>query len=593
MGALGRAYIEVHADTAPFKRELGPKLRKIVKDIKPDVDRAGQAIGKNLVESTTEQVGKDGEKIGRKVKKVVEEYVGSHRVKVEVDVDIDRNRFRRFLAGVTTMTGNALSRIGLDTGGASGGLFGTIASGATSALKQVGLLTTAMSSEFLVVLAPIVFLLGSLLVGALVSTAAALADLIGLVGLAPGGFFILAAAVAPLVIALNGFGEAIGAILDGDPERVAAALDKLAPSARNVAQEFQATLPFLRKIKEGVQESFFTRIQGGWMEFIQTNGPTISLGLQNIAYALGNLVRGLFDVADSPGSTAFFNNLLGTTRRIIDILSGPLSRLLAAVFGVSNAALPTLEKLAAGFGGWIDRFAAFIEKSIQDGSFQQFLDDALATAGDLKDMAKELWGLFKAIFTETSDGGRTFLQDVTDAIRRLKEFFESEEGKDSLRALVDLAEQLGRALKIAADAAGPVLAVLTYGGSFGTGSFNNGNLLSGRKGSHPAQKGGGGPTFTQKAAGYFKGYAHGGIFDRPTVGLIGEAGTEVLLPLNNPKRAASLAQQSGLMDVIGGGGTNVYVYIGNEPIDQRAMKVVTQSNYTTGRALARGPREAI
>jgi tape measure domain-containing protein len=44
--------------------------------------------------------------------------------------------------------------------------------------------------------------------------------------------------------------------------------------------------------------------------------------------------------------------------------------------------------------------------------------------------------------------------------------------------------------------------------------------------------------------------AHGGIFTGPTPMIIGEAGPEVLIPLTDPRRAASLTQASGLLDVL-------------------------------------------
>jgi len=52
--------------------------------------------------------------------------------------------------------------------------------------------------------------------------------------------------------------------------------------------------------------------------------------------------------------------------------------------------------------------------------------------------------------------------------------------------------------------------------------------------------------------------ALGGVFDRPTRIGVGEAGREVVVPLTNPARAAQLAQQSGLLNVLaqaGMGGT--------------------------------------
>lgn len=48
--------------------------------------------------------------------------------------------------------------------------------------------------------------------------------------------------------------------------------------------------------------------------------------------------------------------------------------------------------------------------------------------------------------------------------------------------------------------------------------------------------------------------ARGAIVDSPTLAVIGEAGKEVVLPLSDPARARQLAEQSGLLDVLGRGG---------------------------------------
>lgn len=42
------------------------------------------------------------------------------------------------------------------------------------------------------------------------------------------------------------------------------------------------------------------------------------------------------------------------------------------------------------------------------------------------------------------------------------------------------------------------------------------------------------------------GYANGGIIDRPTFGLVGEAGPEAIIPLSRPNRAAEVMKQAGL-----------------------------------------------
>lgn len=47
-------------------------------------------------------------------------------------------------------------------------------------------------------------------------------------------------------------------------------------------------------------------------------------------------------------------------------------------------------------------------------------------------------------------------------------------------------------------------------------------------------------------------FAKGGIVDEATLGIIGEAGPEVIIPLTKPKRAAELARQSGLLNLLAG-----------------------------------------
>lgn len=66
--------------------------------------------------------------------------------------------------------------------------------------------------------------------------------------------------------------------------------------------------------------------------------------------------------------------------------------------------------------------------------------------------------------------------------------------------------------------------------------------------------------------------ANGGIFSRPTLAMIGEAGTEAVIPLNRPTRAAQIMQAAGLG---GGAGThvtknitqNIYAQTNADPVE--------------------------
>lgn len=83
-------------------------------------------------------------------------------------------------------------------------------------------------------------------------------------------------------------------------------------------------------------------------------------------------------------------------------------------------------------------------------------------------------------------------------------------------------------------------------------------------------------------------YADGGIFNRPTIGMFGEAGEEVILPTTNPGRTAELISQSPMLSSMMS--PNVNVYIGNQQIDAYIDQRVNQAQAATARSLSYGSR---
>lgn len=88
----------------------------------------------------------------------------------------------------------------------------------------------------------------------------------------------------------------------------------------------------------------------------------------------------------------------------------------------------------------------------------------------------------------------------------------------------------------------------------------------------------------------FSEYAEGGIVQQPTQALIGEAGPEVVIPLTKPNRAAQLMQQSGLAGMLSAAASIVNVFIGNEQLDARMVRVAEANNQALSNSLAFGAR---
>lgn len=65
--------------------------------------------------------------------------------------------------------------------------------------------------------------------------------------------------------------------------------------------------------------------------------------------------------------------------------------------------------------------------------------------------------------------------------------------------------------------------------------------------------------------------ATGGLINAPTLAVVGEAGPEAVIPLSDPARAAAVAKQTGLLDLIGSRAghaeaTSIHVYLGTREI---------------------------
>lgn len=93
------------------------------------------------------------------------------------------------------------------------------------------------------------------------------------------------------------------------------------------------------------------------------------------------------------------------------------------------------------------------------------------------------------------------------------------------------------------------------------------------------------------ALGGVKGFSEGGIQYMPTVANIAEDGPEAIIPLTKPARAAQIMAQSGLSKMLGGSEANTFmVFIGNEQLDSRVVRIVEGNNTKQALALSHGGR---
>lgn len=421
---------------------------------------------------------------------------------------------------------------------------------------------------------------------ALLSFSGVLATIPGLIGAA-------AVAGGTLALAFSGIGDAISAVASGDMDKINAALKDLAPAARNFVLEFRGIIPVFKDIKQQVQQNFFEQFEGQLSRVVAKLGGTIGSGLATIATDLGVQFDTILNKLQSPGAQRFFDRLLESGSNLVRNVGPPLIRLLDAFAGAFERTLPFVDKIFEGLGGGLDKFAAFIDEKVADGSFERFLTKAFETAGLLGDAIGEVIGLLQAMFEDSNTTGNEFLESFTKAIRELKEYFESKPGKEALETLVFLGKLMAGVVMTLIRA---TLGWLTAINRIYQTIRNVYQTIKAALGLYNQLQGAGSAVARAFAMGAgIPGFAVGGIVRKPTIAQVGEAGAEAIVPLTNPKRAREVMEEAGLVSIAAGmgstEGTTVIVYLGTEQITDILDTRVEKGLARTARDLGRGGRQ--
>lgn len=575
----GKAFVEVVAETDKFEEELDKALQHAVKE-------ASKADNfEPIVEATVDAAGKAGVQFSKRfIRDVRHHLAGAAAGELTIDVTSGMAAAGQKAGG--TFFDSFLT--GFGAAAKTVPITGNLVKGATGLAASLAETGPAGILGALAVFLPLVGLLVAalpFLVSLIFAVGGALFSLIGVLGALPGPIFAVIAAIAPLLLIFRGFGDAVSALVEGDLEKFEEQLKKLSPSARAVAKEFQRVLPFFKQLRLDVQEAFFARLGGFLTTLVNTLGPTVSGGLQNIGNALGQFFAVLAQFAARPETVRFLSDLFEFTATAITS-SGPiLVQFLSALLVIMQASFPILATFGAKIGEAITAFSGFLTESARTGAFQSFLESGLLTLQDLFGIAQEFFGLLKDMFLTTDESGRTFLKDVRDAIAELRLFFQSPEGKEFIENMITLAEDFGDILvfiagifaqliasfalgiELADDFAGAIEKLARVARMFGTVNVGSG-----------------------LAALVLPGFAAGGITSGPS--LAGEAGPEAILPLDNPVRAREIAAEPQVASILGTGESTVIAVFDGEPFQARITRTITGATAKIASSLSQKPRFA-
>jgi len=461
---LETAYVELRPiGEKEFKKRVEKILDDTVKTTDKKMDEVSKTIEKTF-DDMADDVFKSFDRVNHSLNATTEildrDLTNSvHTFRTEITkLDKDSNRTFSRLRSIARKVGDAFDHVKdtisdlfkrLRTAGGNG--IDSLSSGLTNLASSIGgLIASSLNPASLITFGAILLAIVAL-TPVVLSLAAAISQLGGALLLLPGVAGVAVAAIAPLVVAFQGFGEAIGAIIEKDPEKINKALKKLSPSARSVAREFQKLFPALEHFQDLVQESFFKQLVGSLTLLSSRLLPTLTVGFTNVASAIGKAFAATGELFNGDIIEAI-GDAFESTVRIINDLSPSVVDLFGVLFGAMEHGLPFVERVAAALGDVIDAFTAWLGEKLQTGEFEQFLEDSFRVIGELVDLTKSLGRLLLAIFGEGTDEGEDFIVTLTEATNRLAEFFESAEGKQTLDKLYSVVALVGEGIFALADA---------------------------------------------------------------------------------------------------------------------------------------------
>lgn len=591
--ALGKAFIEVHADTKPFARELGRELDKIVKAADKDVKVSARKVGETITKETGEGVKKGGKKLRKDLDDAVS---GSSSF----------GAVGRFATGIIDTLDDGLSGLPGEIKAVLGaalvaaipliisfaGALGAALTAALSIGATVGI-AALLGAQFVEVregwqntlarmrdsaLGATTFLAGPILdalnqvevrFNSIVPAIAEIAKIgstlfkpivdsvFGLVDQAlPGlisGFSNLKRFMLPLQVGLRNIGNAVGQFFDeilSDPQAANAFYDILVfveDLVRAFTAVIKVSLQFYRVLRTigeqlGLIDPVATELKG-LVEEYNLAGPA--------AVDMGNAVDGT--IAPLEGQAEAVENVNTELQTYTNLMFDSIANQIEFQEQIDKLSESVKENgKSLDIGTEAGRENAKILLALAQNAIKT-RDTQIALTGDVENSQIEFEKQRKAIYDSAKQMGlsEAATKNLIGALLLIPPPVATGPDQGSINRLNAYYQKL--------------LDLQKFQSAFG-------NVLS----------------IGIKALGA-QAHASGGVFSSPHLGMVAEAGPEAIIPLNNPTRAAQVMNEAGLS------GLNrqpINVYVGNDQLASYIDDRVNSAMRSTARSLSYGMRTA-
>jgi len=270
------------------------------------------------------------------------------------------------------------------------------------------------------------------------------------------------AAFGTLKMATAGFGDTISALIEGDLEKFAEGIHKLAPSAQQAALTIQHLMPQFKQMQVAAQEAFFTDVPQMIYSLTRKLGPAVEEMTTSIAASMNRGLRSVTTLLLSPDGSETVGRITDNIAATFKSLQPAIQPLAEAMLILTDAGAEVLPDVAKDLADIARSFASFLGDARDSGALKEFMDtgwEALKAVGAaLRDFGVMLYDVFGLKNQKDIERFRDTMQEMTDLIelflRTLKTFFED------IASVFKGASDFLNVFGVELDSAGSVLAKL-------------------------------------------------------------------------------------------------------------------------------------
>ena len=276
---------------------------------------------------------------------------------------------------------------------------------------------------------------------------AALAAASGAALLLPGAIGAGIAAAGALKLAFAGVGDALKAVAEGDAEKLAEAMQGLAPGARAFVQAVQDVRGSFVELQQSVQGAFFDGLAGPFREMATAVLPTLQAGLSGIASEFGSIAERAMVFVAQKGVIQDLNEILTGTQGIVRNLGDGFTPLLRVFTTLGAVATPIIAELTQGFGAWAQNLAVFVDKAAATGQLEQWIRNGIQAFSDLFGIIGNVGGILAEVFGAANQNGASLFAVLREITGQVREFLASAQGQEILNTIFTTLRQTVDALK--------------------------------------------------------------------------------------------------------------------------------------------------